>query len=230
MAKFLPFVVEKSTPLYIYQTLISRSKGMNNLLIASIFYLVVDKGITNVRKVADGLPEMPITGLYKELLNQYPNNTISNEFYQKMQSISSLVKEHSWHKIPEELKEYTLTDTMTFLLVMTLLEKTEEYTDLPLGDLYTDKAKASENELQLTDLFSNSGPVKNFTSKEALAAYIHFFSLIEYGDTPPVKAVLFPVASAPSGRSAPEPQAQEVPDPRGRPEAPKEPDLPKWER
>jgi hypothetical protein len=49
--KFLPFIVENSTPLHILKTLLSRSKGMNEVLVASILYLVLEEDIKKLRKL-----------------------------------------------------------------------------------------------------------------------------------------------------------------------------------
>ena len=146
MAKFLTFVVEKSTPLYIYQTLIQRSKGMNNLLVTSIFYLVVDKGIDSVRKTAEDMPDMALSKIYEELLTKHPNNRISNDFFQKMQGIGYLVKQHCWGGIPEELQEYDLEDIMSFMLVMALIGNLKDFTTIPFQKMINgDEFKAETN-------------------------------------------------------------------------------------
>jgi len=192
MAKFLPFIVEKSTPIYIYQTLISRSKGLNNLLVTSIFFLVLSKGITAVRKTAEELPDQPTDKLYENLIAKYEDCRVSNKFYQRIQSIRHLFKKHAYESLSEELKDFEIADIMSFLLVICLhVGNAKEFTLLTVEDLFKDKTKEIENNIKKYKLFSNTGSVKNFTSKNDLAAYVHFFTLVFTQEKPlPVKAIL----------------------------------------
>jgi len=190
MAKFLPFVVEKSTPLYIYQTLVSRSKGMNVVLVASIFFLVIDKGITTVRKQAAELPEMSLDKLYEVLLNGNSSNRISNVHFQKMQAVGPYIQAHAWKDLPAELAEYELTDIMSFLLVMHFVGKLSDYTPLRLEKLFNGAAEKLETQLKKTKLFSNDGEELLFSSKEEIAAYVHFHAgVMSKKKTVPIKAV-----------------------------------------
>jgi len=190
MAKFLPFIVEKSTPLHIYQTLIQRSKGMNTNLVTSILYLVADKGIIAVRKSAKSLPEMPLNKLYEELLNIHSSYRISNIDFNAFQLIKDYVKFHAMDKISEELKDYSISDQLSFLLVMSYIGKLNEYTELPLERLIDGGAVESEHLIHKNKLFSSDGDVMEFASKDELAAYIWFHSVIMHNDALPIKAVL----------------------------------------
>lgn len=198
MAKFLPFIVEKSTPENVYQTILSRSKGLNNLLVASILFLVLDKGITTVRKTATALPEMPLGKLYEELLNVYPGHNIPNEDFQLIQAVGIYVKKHAWEGLPETLKEYELSDLMSFLLVMHYIGKLIDYTVLPFENLFNGKREEVANNITPHRLFSNTGTPVQFFSIDELAAYIHFHVLICYEEGyPPVRAVLRPAGTVP---------------------------------
>ena len=191
MAKFLPFIVEKSTPLHIYQTLIQRSKGMNTNLVTSILYLVADKGIIAVRKSATSLPEMPLNKLYEELLNIHSSYRISNIDFNAFQLIKDYVKFHAMDKISEELKDYSISDQLSFLLVMSYIGKLNEYTELPLERLIDGGAVESEHLLHQSKLFSSDGDVMEFASKDELASYIWFHSVIMPDkDLLPIRAVL----------------------------------------
>lgn len=198
MAKFLPFVVEKSTPIHIFQTLITRSKGMNEVLVASMLYLVVEKGIKQVRETASKIPDMDLDNLYETLLTQYPHYRITNEQFSKIQSVAEHF--HMWYpgKISAELTEYNLSDRMSFLLVMSLTGKLKEYTSLRFDLLYTDAADEILNNLIDLDLFSSDGHDYFFKSKEDLKAFIWCHELlVESPDErliEPVNAVYSPVA------------------------------------
>lgn len=191
MAKFLPFVVEKSTPIHIYQTLIARSKGMNSVLVASILYLVLEKGIIAVREAASELPDMDLTKLYEQLINAYPSYRITTEQFTKMQLMCKYVYPHRTEGISSELKEYEIEDTMSFLLVMLLIGKVSEYTQFSFEGLFNGESDHVENDLISKDLFSSNGEEFMFESKRDLAAYIwfHSFVLIDDSGVEPVKAV-----------------------------------------
>ena len=213
MAKFLPFVVEKSTPLHIYQTLITRSKGINNVLIASIFYLVISKGISSIRSSIEDLPEMPTSSLYETLIDMYPDFRISNEIYSILQSIKPLVSEFAFDSFHDDLKEYEITDILNFILVMYMIKgEVTNYTSLPFEKMFTEDLDAHEKDLTNKQLFSSSAELSRvFFSKDELKAYVHFFSVIkDSGQMDPVRAVLSippvimgvdPAATSPEERS-----------------------------
>lgn len=192
MAKFLPFIVEKSTPENVYQTILSRSKGLNNLLVASILFLVLDKGITKVRKTASTYPDtLPLGKLYEELLTVYPGYSISNENFQIVHAIGKYIEEYAWDRIPDSLKEYELTDIMSFLLVMVYINKLSEYTSLSFKHLFDGKREEAVNDLVPHKLFSSECIPRLFSSSDDLAAYIHFHVLVfSEWEVRPVKAIL----------------------------------------
>lgn len=196
--KLLPFIVGKSTPVHIYQTLLSRSKGMNNLLVASVFYLVLDKGIVAVRKDADPLPEMPLEKLYAQLLSIYPTYSISNEFFKKVQAVGTYIKmENKDGAIPSEMDNYSLIDTMSFLLALMLSEKLDEYSSLDLKALFNDKANDILQNLPEHALFSTEGDEAQFYTQEDVEAYIHYHVLLSDKAVKPVHAILVDVKSKP---------------------------------
>ena len=192
MAKFLPFVVDKSTPIHIYQTLVSRSKGMNSVLVASILYLVLEKGISVVRETAAELPDMDLDKLYGALINAYPSYRITNEQHKKVQLVCKHVIYNGTGKISKELDEYDPKDIMSFLLVMLLVGKLEEYTSFRLDKLFNDEAESSEVNIKNYKLFSNDGKDYIFASEDALEAYVWFYTTIMHTDMEPVHAVYDP--------------------------------------
>ena len=179
MAKFLPFVVEKSTPLHTYQTILSRSKGMNEVTVTSIFWLVLDKGITAIREAASELPDsLNLDKVYEELLNKYSSYRISSEDFTTFRSISTYMDKYAKDKISAELLEYDMEDIMSFLLVMYYINELQNYTPLHLVNLLNGKADDAERNLADYELFSNDGKEYGFETREALAAYIWFHATI----------------------------------------------------
>lgn len=189
MAKFLPFVVADSTPIYVYQTIISRSKGMNSLDVVSIFYLVMDKGIKEVRATAEKLPAMALDKVYDALLNTFPTYRIHEESFQLMRSMEPYVTSEPYAEITEELYEYEMPDILNFLLVMCLVGRVSAFTTLRFDTLL------EENHLPINlskiSLFSSNGKPAHFGSKEDLKAYVLFNALVhETGSCDPVRAIL----------------------------------------
>lgn len=178
MAKFLPFVVEKSTPIHVYQTLISRSKGLNNLLVTSILYMVVEKGITEIRSAAAELPNMNLNQLYEQLLNAYPSYRITIEQYNKVQSVRRHLTPSHNKFFSSELRDYEASDIMNFLLVMVLTGKLDKYSQLRFQNLFNGEAEKAEISLTDTGLFSENGDEYIFSSKEDLAGYIWLYECI----------------------------------------------------
>jgi hypothetical protein len=178
MAKFLPFVVEKSTPLHTFQTIVSRSKGMNQIAIASIFWLIMDKGISYVRQIATELPEMPLDKLYDQIINACPTYLIPNADFKAFGSMGKFIDKYAKDKISAELHEYEMSDIMSFLLAMHYMKKLPDYTSLRLEDLLNGKAFAAEIELDKYKLFSNEGAICYFKNREQISAYIQFHAVI----------------------------------------------------
>ena len=196
MAKFLPFVVASSTPLHIFQTLVTRSKGMNDVLVASIFYLVVDKGIAKVRESAKDIPDMDLDKVYETLITQYPSYRISNENYSRVQNLGDHIE--LWHPdtVSAELKDYGTSDQMIFLMVMAILKKLKDYTSLQIDKVLDGKSNAIMANLKKEELFSDAGEEYYFSSITDMQAYIECRALLP-GDEDdrvvrPVKAVYYP--------------------------------------
>jgi len=190
MAKFLPFVVEKSTPLHTYQTIIARSKGMNQVLVASIFWLILDKGITAIRETASGLPDnLGLDKLYEQILNGYPAYRVPNEDFKAFQLITPHMEFYAKDRVSAELLDYEWSDIMSFLLVMMYMSKLTDYTTLHLENLQNGQAAEQEYDLADNNLFSSEGVEHNFETLDELAAYVWFHGSIFISDIPPVKAV-----------------------------------------
>ena len=173
--KFLPFIVEKSTPINIYQTLLSRSKGMNVLLVTSIFYLVVSKGILEVRKFVKTLPELQLEELYTAIMEGFPNFRIQDDEFKLYTSFARHTdKNRNWSR---ELGEFTIFDTFAFFLVMSKVDRLHEVTDMPFDKVVADK-EGILNNIQKYVLFSDSAEVKEFYNSIDLQAYILYQALL----------------------------------------------------
>lgn len=195
MAKFLPFVVDKSTPEYIFQSLITRSKGVNSLLVSSIFNLILSFGISKIRQEAKDLPDdLPLSKVYEELIIRHTSYQISNDLYQKFQSIAEYIESYHKQELNDELKEYDIEDIMIFLMVMYLQSKEDQYISISLQPMGNGDYEKITTELSKFGLFSNDGEERMFQSKEDLRSYIIYYGLLNPGqDTRPIKALLRPL-------------------------------------
>jgi len=112
-----------------------------------------------------------------------------------------LMKDHVelWHSedISGELKEYGMSDIMTFLLVMILIDKLKDYTSLALDLIFTEEADAVENALIAHDLFSSDGEAYYFNSKVDVQAYVWCHALIapRGENVKSVRAVYYPTSN-----------------------------------
>lgn len=189
--KFLPFIVDKSTPAHIYQTLLSRSKGMNTNLITSIFHTVLVNGIKEVRNYVKSLPDMPLEKVYEELTVHYQKDKITDEELQLFLNLELHLTPEDSNRWVDELDEFTLKDVLAFFLVMAKIGAITDVTEMDFNSLYLQGTR--ENILKnIPDYvnFSDAAPAKLFSSPWDLQAYIlyHTFLSPEGEDTPTVCA------------------------------------------
>ncbi len=174
--KFLPFIVESSTPKHIFKTLMSRSKGMNNVLVASIFNLTLNIEIKILRDIVKDLPEMPLTNLYEELLQKYEQFRVEEEVLMYFRKILNyLPTEGIWN---EEMKEFTNLDIMTFLCVLSQSKAPmEEYTEYDFRQIHN----YNEVLLHFRDhvIFSDHADhARSFVNATDLKAYILYHAVL----------------------------------------------------
>lgn len=190
MAKFLPFVVEKSTPLYIYNTLVSRGKGINAVTLLSVFKIVLNEGITKVRDYASSLPELPLEKVYEELLKHYSTYIIHPDGYEILKAIAPFIKKNELDKLSSDLSEYDIIDAIGFLYVLSLNNEHREYCDLPFEVLSSEeKMSHIENHLNTYKLFSSEGKEYYFKDEKHLLGYIIYNAVMASNKPLPVKAV-----------------------------------------
>lgn len=196
MAKFLPFVVEKSTPIHIFQTLIQRSKGMNQVLVASIFYLVLANGITKIRKAASDIPDSDQDHVYEMLLTKFPNFRVSTNTYTRFKYI--IPHAIAWYPkaISAELDSYEDDDKAIFYLVLALCEKSDEYTSLHFDRVIEGHDEEVFSNLKKYNLFNNDEDPYYLANIDDLRAYISARTVLKPNDHEavprPIKAVYSP--------------------------------------
>ena len=175
--KFLPFVVENSTPTHMFKTLMSRSKGMNQVLIASIFHLILKVNIKKLRAEVKELPEMPLEKLYEELLIQRPAYRVQDEVLADYQTIYKFFPAVTYWS--EELQKYSAADAMLFFCSMAYAEKPIlDYTEYPY-DLIRDADANREvmDNIQHWVKFDDKGIVATFDNAHELRCYVLYHGL-----------------------------------------------------
>ena len=190
--KFLPFIVESSTPKNIFKTLMSRSKGMNDVLIASVFNLTLSVDIKKLRKIVKELPEMQLENIYEELLQKFPQYRVDEEvlFY-----FHNVIRYYppSTPKYAPELSEFKLKDQATFFCVMSGIDDDEckKYTKINFGLIHNYKTILENFKEHVK--FSDEGQTFSFSGSEDLKVFIMYHAVLrsqlepETG-TPKIKA------------------------------------------
>lgn len=174
--KFLPFIVDSSTPKHIFKTLLSRSKGMNKHTVASIFNLTLNTDIKKLRSLAGEMPEMQLEALYQELLQRYPQHHIDEEVLRYFHDIVYFAPENKWRT--EELDEFTITDTMSFLCVLSKKDvDMSEYTKIDWSKLHNFEDILKNFKKYVT--FSDTGTTTKFKSVTALKTYVLYCGVLK---------------------------------------------------
>lgn len=132
--KFLPFIVETSTPLHIFKTMLSRSKGMNVVVLASVFNLVLTRDISALRDIVKDMPDMALEKLYEELLIKFPGARLDARQVDVFQGMVKWFPEGD-HWI-DDLKQFEEKDVMLFFLAMCHASMDiEPFTNAPFASL-----------------------------------------------------------------------------------------------
>lgn len=170
--KFLPFVVESSTPLHIFKTLLSRSKGMNKVLIASVFNLTLQVDIKKLREFVKALPEMPLEKTYEELLVKYAQYRVPEDNLRLFTDVSLFLPGDIklWDA---KLDEFEIKDVMLFLCVLCHWNGSmEEYTEVSFDKLL-DRSEVF-NDLSKWIVLSDSGKKIHVRNDRELEAFIMY--------------------------------------------------------
>ena len=173
--KFLPFIVEKSPPIKVYENLMARSKGMNTHLVTSVFNLVLLKGILSIREYVKTMEDMPITVMYEELITKFYDCNISAEELALVLSVQPHIPDDEGANWAEELQEFDLKDILCFFLVMQKHGKLSKYTDLNFdGMLRSDRQSHVLMNIQHYVQFSDDGPMEEFDSPADLKGFLMY--------------------------------------------------------
>ena len=185
--KFLPFIVESSTPLNIFKTLRQRSKGMNRVTVASIFNLTLNEDIKKLRDFAKSLPELPVENLYDEMMTKWPLYRVVDEELRLFEAILNFIPAQEDGEIwSTDMDEFDGKDIMMFFLVLSNCNRdTSEYSRikwkeaLQFDDVFED--------LQKWIVLSDSGTPIHLESETELKAFIMYVAklLPQIEDEPP---------------------------------------------
>lgn len=172
--KFLPFIVESSTPLNIFKTLLSRSKGMNRVLVASIFNLTLSIEIKKLRETVKNLPELPLEKLYEELMIKYEQYRVPEHTLQLFENLPNFIPAQEDGVIwSEELDQFESKDIMMFFCVMSTSNSMNDYSNLP-WDQVADASVRSDVFTKLQDfiVLADSGNKVYVKDETDLAAFV----------------------------------------------------------
>ena len=179
--KFLPFIVETSTPLHIFKTLLSRSKGMNNNLVASVFNMILMVELSVLRGLVKDMPDMSLEQLYEELLIKFPECRIPEEQVNLFQNIQSWFpgKGDLW---VDDLNQFEMKDIMIFFLSVSVSgQDLTAYTNAPLDCLVkTDPDRKAQVFSGLGNYvhFDDSGEKVYFKDESDLSSFVLYHALI----------------------------------------------------
>ena len=185
--KFLPFVVESSTPVHIYQTLVSRSKGVIPHVMASVFAITVKHGILAVRAFVQELPNLEASAIYDSIMQKYPENRVSKEKLKVYLDFLDFLTPEDWGNVSPEVTQFDPLDRLTFLYTMSANGTLEEYTTLPFKSMEEKGAYVLNNVDQFVR-FSDMGEQVAFDGADDLRAYIFYHSFFKAIKSAPIRA------------------------------------------
>lgn len=203
--KFLPFIVEKSPLHSIYQTMLSRSKGVHTLTFLSVFAIVGKHGIKSVREFVDlQTEEMSTDILYQKISNHF-NHDINSEDYEAFLLLQNSMTLSQLTEEDKRFNEYGFSDILGFIYVLATLKKTYDYFSVGYVTYLDYHSTALENLKQYMALVDKDPDIQvSVSNMEELKSHVLFYSLICPEDK---KTIMF-VKSAPSED---EPEKEGVP-------------------
>lgn len=194
--KFLPFIVEKSTPVHIFSTVLSRSKSMNHQLIASILNIVMSVGIAKVRTYVNTLPDMPLSSLYEKVISHYNIYSVDSSYLNCFTALSKYFSKEDRDSLCKDLSTWETVDVLIFLAVTSIhldAKEMEQYTTLPVHKI-TGMRKEILSNIPYYVNFSDTGSPMVFNSPGELEAYVIYAAVVAAESNPPTRAVFEPLA------------------------------------
>ena len=171
--KFLPFVVESSTPLSIFNTIISRSKGLNNVLVTSVFNMVLNNDIKELRAEAKKLPDMSLEKMYEALLIHYGKWRVEDRMLAIFYGFPKYLEDSGHKSYHEDLLKFSHADVMSFFLPLAMKDPKalSLYTEMRFGEVITRYDEAM-NDVQKFVNFADAGHSMYFDSENDLRSFI----------------------------------------------------------
>jgi len=179
--KFLPFIVEKSPLHSIYQTMLSRSKGINTITFLNVFLAVGRHGIKKVREFVYSKSEkMDTNDLYQAISNYFDDGVDAEDY----KAFNLLKYSMSLEELTEEdtkFNEYGYSDILGFIFVVAILGKSSEYFNNDYENYLKNYPHVMEN-LKKFMTFDEEDPgvVIDVKTKDELVSKIFYHSLISH--------------------------------------------------
>jgi len=179
--KFLPFIVEKSPPHSIYQTMLTRSKGINTIIFLDVFLAVGKHGIKKVREFVNSKSEkMDTSALYQAISNHFGGGVDYADYkafnlLQYSMTIKELTEEDT------KFNEYGYSDILGFIFVLAILGKSSEYFKIDYENYLQNHSHVMENLNQYMAFDEENTDVEiRVLTRDDLVSKILYFSLICY--------------------------------------------------
>jgi hypothetical protein len=179
--KFLPFIVEKSPLHSIYQTMLSRSKGVNSLIFLDVFHAVGKHGIKAVREYVNSQSEkMDTKNLYQAISNHFGENVKSDD----LEAFNLLEHSMSLQQLTQDEDKYngySYSDILGFILVLCLLRKNSEYFKTNYEIYLRNYATAKQNIKGFMNLVEVNPDIEILVESEnQLISKVLYYSLINH--------------------------------------------------
>lgn len=173
--KFLPFVVARSTPIHIFTTLLSRSKGVNIHTIIDVFNIVLEEGIEEVRAYVKTLEEMGASQVYGAVCEKFSGSRLSIEYYNLFISFKPYLPDFKMH-CSDEIKELNLDEFLAYCSVTHELEDFSDTVSLPFAEVISARKEIYSDIQQLTKISSKGVPV-SFNDENDFNAFVIMYKL-----------------------------------------------------
>jgi len=180
---FLPFVTSESDDLYIYTSLIQRTKGVHYHKIANLLTIVLSVGQEEIRKYAKELPDINQDEMYNQIINKYDTYKIDEVILKKFLSLERFFKDATYRNDKDStvfdkcLENISIEMSLLFLACVSYLKKdTSIYSECDFKLLINEWDDINLDIKKYAD-FDNSKKIKLFSGERDLMAYIAFCAI-----------------------------------------------------
>lgn len=180
--KFLPFIVEKSPLHSIYQTMLTRSKGVNTLTFLGVFASIGEYGIKSVREYVDSQPDNTDTNTLYQSVSNYFKHGVDQEDYDAFLLLVEVMKLEDLKNANPKFNEFGYADIIGFIYVTALLERSSEYFTYDYN-LYLSSHRDVLNDFRKYIVIDDENPdfIVPVKSESDLLAKVLFYSLLYTG-------------------------------------------------